>query len=184
MAPLFNRPPPSWRANQTTGFAELVVPPSSFFYHDLTDSEAQYHSSQLRPQSLKALFEGGEYAYAGWRDVSWCLYIGTFQDQGLPVFVQRMQIGMARAMGVKSVEHVEVNSSHSPFLSRPEEVVGVMCATIEGGGRGDEEVLGKLGREVWAPRVRFSGYEEYQDTTWCGVSRPSSTIISSLLNLC
>ncbi|PVI04332.1 alpha/beta-hydrolase [Periconia macrospinosa] len=154
MDPLFHRPPPTWHANRNSGFAELVVPPSSLFYHDIPNSEAQYHSSQLRPQSLKALFEGGEYAYSGWRDVAWCLYIGTLQDRGLPVFLQRMQIGMARAMGAKSVWHVEVNSSHSPFLSRPEEVVGVICAAIEGGGTGDAEVL-KMGREVWAPRVRL-----------------------------
>ncbi|KAI2934668.1 hypothetical protein CBS63078_1218 [Aspergillus niger] len=88
MDPFLGHPPPSWRANHTTGFAELVTSPRELFYHDLPEEEARYWVSQLRPQSLKALFEGGEYSYAGWKDVpSW--YIGTGEDKGLPVLMQR-----------------------------------------------------------------------------------------------
>ncbi|GFF78815.1 conserved hypothetical protein [Aspergillus udagawae] len=76
MDPFFSRSPPSWRVNSETGYAELVAPPRELFYHDLPAEEAEFWVSQLTPQRLKALFEGGEHAYAGWKDVPvW--YIGT-----------------------------------------------------------------------------------------------------------
>lgn len=117
MDPFFGRPPPGWRVNNETGYAELVTPPRELFYHDLPQSEAEYRISQLTTQSLKALFEGREHVYAGWQDVpSW--YIGTVEDRGLPVLAQRMSVGLAREMG-GSVEHRELQTSHSPFLSQP-----------------------------------------------------------------
>ncbi|EED12026.1 endonuclease/reverse transcriptase, putative [Talaromyces stipitatus ATCC 10500] len=86
--------------------------------------EAEYWVSQLTTQGLKALFEGREYTYAGWQDVpTW--YIGTVEDHGLPVLAQRIIVGMAREMG-GSVEHRELPTSHSPFLSQPEATVKIM----------------------------------------------------------
>lgn len=124
MDPFFHVPPPAWRVNKETGFAEIVTSPRELFYHDLTAEEADEWVSQLTPQSLKALFEGGEHSYAGWRDVPiW--YIGTTEDRGLPVVAQRLNVGMAREMGA-TVEHRELNSSHSPFLSQPDEVVHLL----------------------------------------------------------
>ncbi|KAK3299553.1 Alpha/beta hydrolase family-domain-containing protein [Chaetomium fimeti] len=169
MAPFLNRPPPTWRANTHTGFADLTVPPSTLFYHDLPATEAAHWASQLRPQSLRSLFEGGEHAYAGWRDLGprgvW--YVGTALDRGLPVVVQRMQVGAARAMGVR-VEHRELRASHSPFLSRPEETVAVVVEAVEvfmgravpgssvvGGGSGGkgEVVVPRVG--LWEPGTWF-----------------------------
>ncbi|OOF95010.1 hypothetical protein ASPCADRAFT_171439 [Aspergillus carbonarius ITEM 5010] len=129
MDPFFGHPPPSWRVNSTTGYAELVAPPRELFYHDLPQEEAEHWVSQLTTQSLKALFEGGEFTYAGWKDVPmW--YIGTIEDRGLPVLAQRMQVGMAREMG-GHVEHRELQTSHSPFLSQPEATVKIMLEAIE-----------------------------------------------------
>ncbi|KAF2752142.1 alpha/beta-hydrolase [Sporormia fimetaria CBS 119925] len=129
MDPFFGHPPPSWRANRETGFADLIVPPADLFYHDLPPSERDYWVSQLRTQSLKALFEGGEFAYAGWLDVPvW--YVGTIQDRGLPVIAQRVNVGMGRAMGA-SVCHVELESSHSPFLSRVRDVVAIVDQAVK-----------------------------------------------------
>lgn len=117
MDPFFGHPPPAWRVNKETGYAELVTSPRELFYHDLPNDMAQYWTSQLTTQSLKALFEGGEFTYAGWQDVpSW--YIGTVEDHGLPVLAQRMSVAMAREMG-GIVEHRELQTSHSPFLSQP-----------------------------------------------------------------
>ncbi|KAK6343365.1 hypothetical protein TWF730_010956 [Orbilia blumenaviensis] len=128
MDPLLGIPPPAWKVNKETGFADIVVPPGEFFYHDLPEDEKEYWVSQLTPQSLKALFEGGEYSYSGWKDVpAW--YIGTVEDQGLPVVVQRMNVGMAREMG-GTVEHRELQTSHSPFLSQPDEVVEIMVEAV------------------------------------------------------
>lgn len=129
MDPFFGHPPPSWRVNNETGYAELVTPPRELFYHDLPEDEANYRVSQLTTQSLKSLFEGGEFAYAGWRDVpAW--YIGTIEDRGLPVMVQRMNVGMAREMGALVV-HREMRTSHSPFLSQPERTAGFVVEAVE-----------------------------------------------------
>ncbi|RFU27538.1 hypothetical protein B7463_g8803, partial [Scytalidium lignicola] len=129
MDPFFGRPPPGWRVNNTTGYADLVTPPQELFYHDLSADEADYWASQLTTQSLKALFEGGEYSYAGWMNVPvW--YIGTVEDRGLPVVVQRMGVGIAREMGC-NVEHRELQTSHSPFLSQPDETVGLIIKAVE-----------------------------------------------------
>lgn len=128
MDPFFGRPPPSWRKNTATGFAELVTPGRQLFYHDLPRAEAEHHVSQLTPQSLRALFEGGEYAYAGWRDLPTAVwYIGTSADKAFPVVAQRMVVGFARGVG-QDVVHHEMPTSHSPFLSKPEETTRLLVA--------------------------------------------------------
>ncbi|VUC30819.1 unnamed protein product [Clonostachys rosea] len=163
MDPFFGHPPPQWRVNKGTGFAEIVIPPRQFFYHDLPEDEAEYWVSQLTPQSLKSLFEGGEFAYSGFRDVpSW--YIGTIEDQGLPVAAQRMTVAMARGMGA-SVEHRELPTSHSPFLSRPEETVEIMVEAVEAfTGRPVAEDGSRTrarGKDLVVPEVRL-----WQPITW------------------
>jgi pimeloyl-ACP methyl ester carboxylesterase len=104
----------------------------TFMAHDLATSEEQdYWASQLTPQSLKALFEGAEHSYAGWRDLDLAWYIGTEADKGLPAWVQRFGVGVARGMGPTKVRHVEmIGSSHSPFLSRPGEVVELVVEAV------------------------------------------------------
>lgn len=163
MDPLFGRPPPSWRINDVTGYAELITPPRQLFYHDLPVDEADYWVSQLTTQSLKALFEGGEYAYSGWMDVPmW--YIGTIEDRCLPVIIQRMQVGMAREMG-GSVEHRELQTSHSPFLSRPEATVGIVLQAVGAFTRNsvmeNELTMNGRGNDTVEPRARF-----WQPLTW------------------
>ncbi|KAF2207204.1 hypothetical protein CERZMDRAFT_102699 [Cercospora zeae-maydis SCOH1-5] len=131
MAPFFDQPPPSWRINRATSFADLAQAPLERFYHDLEASDAEYWVSQLGCQSLKALFEGGEIAYAGWRDLDQVWYLRTVEDMGLPVWAQRVQVGMARAMMRGKVVHRELRSSHSPFLSLPRECVGLVVEAVE-----------------------------------------------------
>jgi pimeloyl-ACP methyl ester carboxylesterase len=153
MDPFFHIPPPTWRVNKETGFADFVTPPRQLFYHDLPEEEAGEWVKQLSPQSLKALFEGGEHSYAGWRDVPvW--YIGTVEDQGLPVVAQRVNVGMAREMGA-AVVHRELRSSHSPFLSQPDEVVELLVEAtraFSGCDLKSKEIRGG-GREVLVPEV-------------------------------
>ncbi|KAF4969347.1 hypothetical protein FSARC_3422 [Fusarium sarcochroum] len=143
MDPFFGHPPPSWRINKETGFADLVVRPQELFYHDLPPAEADEQASMLTTQSLKALFEGGEHAYSGWLDVPvW--YIGTIDDNGLPIAVQRIQVGMARAMG-GNVVHTEMRTSHSPFLSQPAQVMQIFLQAFQAfTGQGSHDRLGVL----------------------------------------
>lgn len=168
MDPFFGRPPPSWRVNSATGYAELVTPPRELFYHDLPAEEAEFWVSQLTTQSLKALFEGGEYTHAGWKDVPvW--YIGTIEDRGLPVVAQRMQVGMAREMG-GSVTHRELQTSHSPFLSQPEVTVSIILEAVEeftGKSRGDESTMSGRGAAIAVPKATL-----WQPFTWFGFGLP------------
>lgn len=135
MDPLFGIPPPFWRVNNETGFAELTGDSRERFYHDLSPEEGEYWVSQLTTQSLKSLFEGGQHVYAGWKDVAtW--YVGTVEDKGLPVVIQRIQVGVAKGQG-GVVHHTELPASHSPFLSMQREVVTAILQALEavGGSR-------------------------------------------------
>jgi len=135
---------------------------ASSFYHDLSADEADYWVSQLSTQSLKALFEGGEYAYAGWMDVPvW--YIGTIEDRGLPVVVQRMGVGMAREMGA-SVEHRELQTSHSPFLSQPGATARIIFEAVEAfteKSKGSKSTVSRRDDAIAVPAVTL-----WQPFTW------------------
>lgn len=178
MDPFLGRPPPSWRVNRETGYAEIVMPPREFFYHDLPADEADYWVSQLRTQSLKSLFEGGEHAYAGWMDVP-SFYVGTIKDRGLPVAMQRLAVGVARELGAH-VEHRELRTSHSPFLSRPEETAEIIWEAVQAfTGRPAEQARTAVGRshEILIPRARL-----FQPLTWFRYGLPLA--FGHFLGLC
>ncbi|KLU88248.1 hypothetical protein MAPG_07235 [Magnaporthiopsis poae ATCC 64411] len=167
MDPFLGHPPSFWRVNKETGYAELVASPRELFYHDvLPADEAERWVSQLTTQSLKALFEGGENSYAGWKDVpSW--YIGAAQDRAMPVAAQRLTVGMARAMG-GVVEHREMQTSHSPFLSRPRQTVQIILEAVAAFTGGPPPSVGATPTSgpppeegVTVPAVRF-----WRPLTW------------------
>lgn len=113
------KPPPFWTPDAENEYAVLVVDTRQLFYHDLPEDEGNYWVGKLEKQSLKSLFEGGEHAYAGWKDVPvW--YLATVEDKALPVEAQRMFVQMAKDAG-GHVTMREVESSHSPMLSREKE---------------------------------------------------------------
>lgn len=114
-------PPPSWKTDPESGFAIIVAEPRQLFYHDLPKEEGDYWVGKLEKQAQKAMMEGGEDAYAGWMDVPvW--YLATTEDQALPVQAQRMFVQSAKDAGA-NVTLREIDSSHSPMLSRPKETV-------------------------------------------------------------
>ncbi|OAQ71082.1 alpha/beta-Hydrolase [Pochonia chlamydosporia 170] len=117
-------PPPTWKADTETGFAVITADIKDMFYHDLPDEEAEMWASRILPQSLKVLKEGGEDSYEGWRDVP-CWQLQTTEDRGLPIAMQKMVVQMAKDRGVE-LEAREIQSSHSPMLSRPEETVAFL----------------------------------------------------------
>lgn len=123
------KPPPFWRADSDSGFAVLTADTRDLFYHDLPVEEGNYWVEKLQPHSLKSLMEGGEHAYAAWRDVPiW--YLATTDDHALPIEVQRAFVQMAKDEGA-DVTLREVESSHSPMLSRPKEAVDVLLEAVK-----------------------------------------------------
>lgn len=125
---LGGKPPPTWAVDADTGFAEIVVDARQMLYHDLPPEEGARWVSSLRKQALKALMEGGEHAYSGWRDVPvW--YLATTDDQALPVQAQRAFVQGAKEAGA-DVTLREVASSHSPMLSRPKGTAGFIREAV------------------------------------------------------
>jgi pimeloyl-ACP methyl ester carboxylesterase len=124
--------PQSWKLDEESGFAVIVAEaqPRELFYHDLPEEEGNYWVGRIEPQSLKSFMdpEGGKYYYAGWMDVPvW--YLGTAEDKALPFEVQKMLVGMAKDAGGDFTVR-EVQSSHSPMLSKPKEVADFLLEAV------------------------------------------------------
>ncbi|KAH6895989.1 Alpha/beta hydrolase fold-1 [Thelonectria olida] len=128
MQMLRGTPPPSWKENTETGFADIVIDPREMFYHDLPEEEGKLWVSRLRKQSMKAFTTDAEYSYAGWAEVPvW--YLATKQDYTHPYEVQKMFADDARAKG-SDVTFREIETSHSPMLSRPTETAEIIMEAV------------------------------------------------------
>ncbi|KAF8849566.1 alpha/beta-hydrolase [Acephala macrosclerotiorum] len=124
------KPPPSWTVDEKRGLAVIVAEPREFLYHDLPEEEGKYWVGKLEPQASKPLMdpEGGKYSYAGWMDVpAW--YLATADDKAFPFEVQKMLVGIAKDAG-GDITVREVQSSHSPMLSKPKEVVDFLLEAV------------------------------------------------------
>ncbi|HTK16726.1 MAG TPA: alpha/beta fold hydrolase [Acidimicrobiia bacterium] len=86
------------------------------FFHDCAPEVAAAAIEQLRPMSLAAL--AGEVDAAAWHDKP-ATYVVCTEDRALPVALQRSN---AARIG----EWVDWPTSHSPFLSRPDLVAGLL----------------------------------------------------------
>ncbi|KAF2421522.1 alpha/beta-hydrolase [Tothia fuscella] len=117
----FGDSPPTLWTYDPSGFTVLVGDPADTFYHDLTKEDAKSWVDKLEKQSTEALKNGAEFSYSGWKDVPvW--YLETTEDRALPHVVQQMFIQIAKDAG-GNVASRRVESSHSPMLSKPKEVV-------------------------------------------------------------
>lgn len=122
-------PPPFITLNHTTGYAELTIDPKALFYNDLAEREAQHWESNLTTLSLKALAEGGEHAYAGWKDVPvW--FLVPLDDAAFPAGIQKDLIRSAIEQG-GDVTMREVKAGHAALLSRPGEVAEFVREAVE-----------------------------------------------------
>ncbi|KAH7002539.1 Alpha/beta hydrolase fold-1 [Ilyonectria destructans] len=121
-------PPPSWNINSEAGLAELTGDVRDFLYHDLSIDEGNLAVSRLRKHSLRSLSEGGEYVYSGWMDVPvW--YLAARDDKAFPVEIQKAGVQIARDNG-SDVTLREINTSHSPMLSKPMESVEFILEAV------------------------------------------------------
>ena len=125
---LGNRPSPWWTPNPENGRAELTLDPSPLFYNDLPPEEGEFWARKLNSQSTAGLMEGGEHAYAGWMDVpAW--YLACNNDKAVPVETQRMFVQRAKDAGA-DVTAREMDSSHSPMLSKPKETAEFITEAV------------------------------------------------------
>lgn len=112
-------------ADKGDGLATILFDAREKMYHDLPEKEAKAAVDRLKPQSMKALGGGRQATYAGWHDVP-CWFFITMQDQALPPDIQKEFAKMAQDGGA-DVTVREVESSHSPMLSRPQETTGFLA---------------------------------------------------------
>jgi pimeloyl-ACP methyl ester carboxylesterase len=97
------------------------------FYHDLPKEEAEYWTSKLKPHSYATKFVGAE--SAAWRTIP-STYIITEDDRAIPVLVQEAMVKACRDEGAE-METERIFSSHSPFLSKPDDFVGILRRVLE-----------------------------------------------------
>ncbi len=88
-----------------------------FFYHDCAPDVADAAAARLRPMPLAAM--GGVPRSVAWREVP-STYVVCTDDRAIPVALQR---SCAARIG----DVVELATSHSPFLSRPDELARLLA---------------------------------------------------------
>ena len=99
--------------------------PVETFYNDVDDKAVlDALVSSLQPQSYGVFWS--KCTYAAWLDVE-STYVVTERDEALPVQVQRdMVVNVRKSIEEKGgkgrMQEVMVDSSHSPFVSRPDEL--------------------------------------------------------------
>lgn len=88
------------------------------FYQDPDDETAKELANDLRPQSWGAFW--CKTNYAAWRHIP-TPYLLCTADKPSTVIAARYLISTAKASGPHKVDNViEVDSGHSPFISKPE----------------------------------------------------------------
>lgn len=113
--------PPSWW-NVQGELATAGVPgqaPEFLFYNDLPGDAAQAAAAQLKAQAVKAYSD--PVTAVAWRTVP-TTYLVTGQDNVFPAAAQEALAARAGSAVVR------IGTSHSPFLSQPEETAGVIDA--------------------------------------------------------
>lgn len=105
---------PTWAAMDDT--SSTVLDPIAAFYADVDQEVAVAASKRLRPQSLKSFRD--PVTRAGWRDVA-STYIACTQDMAIPYETQQ-------TMSQRATQVLTMESSHSPFLSRPQELAQLL----------------------------------------------------------
>ncbi|KAL6720746.1 hypothetical protein ACLMJK_002671 [Lecanora helva] len=109
---------------KTTSICEPATP---LFYADVEVEEARRAEALLVPQSGRAMADG--LTHEAWRCVP-STYLMTTRDEILFPGWQERQVRAVRDAGVEvTVERFE--SSHSPFLSRPGEMVDAVVRAVE-----------------------------------------------------
>lgn len=108
-------PAPFWEATPD-GRAWVTRNPEDVFYNDCPENETAWAVSQLQPQSASSLSE--TLRAAAWHDRP-STYVVCERDQAIPLSAQE---AMARRAGAT----VRLDAGHSPFLSRPNDLVKLL----------------------------------------------------------
>ena len=109
--------PPPWAEVDEAAGTTSVPDPIPIFYADVELELAQELARQLTPQTLSSF--ASPLTQAAWRTVP-STYVVCSQDQAIPVVAQQ-------AMSARSGLVHTLDSSHSCYISHPEQVTGIIA---------------------------------------------------------
>lgn len=115
------RYPPHWGVHENEQYIEMIGA-EKVFYNDLPQQDAERAAKELGPQSLMSMRQ--PLTQAAWHDTPSTYVIGE-RDAGLPV-PMREKFG-ARVGNVRRMD-----TSHSPFYSRPAETAALLRDAMKG----------------------------------------------------
>lgn len=112
--------PDCWDVHEAEGYVDALRP-EEIFYGGVDAAETAAAIARLTHHSLVAF--GQPLTAAAWRTVP-STYVVCEQDQAIPVFAQE-------AMAQRSNRVVRMATAHSPFLSHPGELAGIIRAELD-----------------------------------------------------
>lgn len=115
MGALNNEVPP-WIVIDADAGVSRVPDPVPVFYADVDPTEAAAYAEQVSTQTLSSF--GDALSKVAWHDVA-STYIACTQDQAIPYPAQQ-------AMSQRAGTVHTLDSSHSPFVSHPDEVAQII----------------------------------------------------------
>jgi pimeloyl-ACP methyl ester carboxylesterase len=104
---------PDWWIKDEQELSLMPGRPEQIFYNDCSPEDTADAVSRLEPQSLAAIKQ--PVRSVAWREAP-TTYVICDQDNAIPVFAQEY-------MAERAGDVRRIDASHSPFLSRPDEVV-------------------------------------------------------------
>jgi pimeloyl-ACP methyl ester carboxylesterase len=114
-------PPPWW---DTRGDHVLVRTPAEVFYNGVSPELTARSVARVSKHSLDAFEQ--PLTNAGWKAVP-STYVIAEQDQAIPLFAQE-------AMAQRAGEVLRMDTGHSPFLSHPEALAGLLRPILDRAG--------------------------------------------------
>lgn len=107
---------PPWIGVDQEAGVSRVLDPVTAFYLDVDPAETEAAVSRLRTQTLASFAD--PITAVGWRDIE-STYILCTEDQAIPYPAQQ-------AMSGQATDVLTMQCSHSPFLSRPQELAELL----------------------------------------------------------
>jgi pimeloyl-ACP methyl ester carboxylesterase len=117
---------------QDTGDLERHGDIREVFYHDVDDATAAAAISLLTSDGPIAIAAETLTVTAGRYGTVQHTYVVCLQDHAFPVALQHRFIREIDAVSAKPTTVLELDTSHSPFLSRPAELAGAIAAVHHG----------------------------------------------------
>jgi pimeloyl-ACP methyl ester carboxylesterase len=117
-------PPGWWDVHAAEGYVDAQRP-LEVFYADVDEAVARDAIMRLGHQSLVSF--GQQVTKAAWRTIP-STYVVCEQDRAVPVEAQE-------AMAQRAGRVLRMPSSHSPFLSRPAQLAGILRAELATSGQ-------------------------------------------------